>query len=525
MNDADQSPEALANSVTSSRDTELGPTARANDLPPARILVADDQEEIRVVLQRLLQREGYVVDCADNGRAALEMAASQPYDMFLLDITMPEVDGYQVLEELKERAATRDIPVIMISAVDDLASVARCVERGADDHLSKPFQPVLLRARIRACLEKKRLRDLEKEHLQRVNQVIDAAGAVESGTYQAGSLAQVAARADELGRLARVFNKMAAEVKAREERLVKQVRDLKAEIEKASPRAMEVRRSSSSMQRLELFSGQLFAERYEILEKLGSGGMGVVYKAHDRKLDEDIAIKRLDPELLERSASAAERFKSEIRLARRISHRNVVRTHDFGEWDGTYYLTMEYVEGITVRELIDTRGQVGISSALAIGSQLAQSLDIAHKVGVIHRDIKPANLLLDEAGVLKVMDFGVACLAERTGSRKRGTGMIVGTPAYMAPEQLLGGDVDARSDLYSAGVVLYECLTGRLPFEADDLTSLTMKVLEEHPPSPSVVSKDVPPSFSALVLRLLALEPDRRLGSAAELADQLEHIT
>ena len=523
MNDADQSPEALANSVTSSRDAELGSTARANDLPPARILVADDQEEIRVVLQRLLKREGYVVDGAENRRAALEMAASQRYDMFLLDITMPEVDGYQVLGELKDRAATRDIPVIMISAVDDLASVARCVERGADDHLSKPFQPVLLRARIRACLEKKRLRDLEKEHLQRVNQVIDAASAVESGTYQAGSLAPVAARADELGRLARAFNKMAAEVKAREERLVKQVRDLKSEIEKASPRAMEVRRSSSSMQRPELYAGQLFAERYEILEKVGSGGMGVVYKAHDRKLDEDIAIKRLDPELLQRSASLAERFKSEIRLARRISHRNVVRTHDFGEWDGTYYLTMEYVEGITVRELIDTRGQVGISSALAIGSQLAQSLDIAHKEGVIHRDIKPANLLLDEAGVLKVMDFGVACLAERTGSRARG-GMIVGTPAYMAPEQLLGGDVDARSDLYSAGVVLYECLTGRLPFEADDLTSLIMKVLEEEPPAPSTVSKDVPPSFSAVVLRLLALRPDHRMGSAAELADQLEHI-
>ena len=510
--------------VRTSRESGVVSLSPPAQEAPARILLADDQRDMRLALQRVLKREGYIAECAENGRAALDMAARQPYDLILLDITMPEIDGYETLGRLKDAAETRDIPVLMISAVDDLQSVARCIERGAEDHLSKPFQPVLLRARVRACLEKKRSRDLEKEYLQRVNQVIDAASAVESGTYQADNLSQVAARSDELGRLARVFDKMATEVKTREQRLVKQVRDLKSEIEKASPEARQVRRSSRTTQSVpELFAGQLFAERYEILEEVGSGGMGVVYKAHDRKLDEDVAIKRLDPELLERSASLVERFKSEIRLARRISHRNVVRTHDFGEWDGTYYLTMEYVEGITVRELIDTRGQVGISSALAIGSQLAQSLDVAHKEGVIHRDIKPANLLLDEGGVLKVMDFGVACLAERTSSLTK-DGTIVGTPAYMAPEQLLGGDVDARSDLYSAGVVLYECLTGSLPFEADDSTSLIMKVLEEEPPGPSTVNKDVPPSFSALVLHLLALRPDHRLGSAAELADQLGHI-
>jgi serine/threonine protein kinase len=184
---------------------------------------------------------------------------------------------------------------------------------------------------------------------------------------------------------------------------------------------------------------------------------------------------------------------------------------------------MEYVEGITVRELIDTRGQVGVSSTIAIGAQLAQSLDVAHRQGVIHRDVKPANLLLDEAGVLKVMDFGVACLADRTESLTH-PGAIVGTPTYMAPEQLLGGNVDARSDLYSVGVVLYECLTGKPPFDADDSTPLIVRLIEEELPPPSALAPDVPPAFAALVVRLLALRPDDRLASARELAEQLAEL-
>ncbi len=491
------------------------------ELAPARVLVADDDQEIRNALRRLLEREGYIVDCAPDGRAALDMAARYRYDVVLLDISMPQVDGYAVLEQLKETPATRDIPVLMISAVDDVASVVRCIERGAEDHLSKPFEQVLLRARIRTCLEKKQLRDVELQYLHHVRQVLEAASAVEMGTYQSGCLSSVAARADELGRLARVFDHMAAEVKAREERLREQVRDLRLEIEHASPEAREVRRSSMAMRSVaELLPGQFFAERYEILEKVGSGGMGTVYRAHDRDLDDDVAIKTLDLDLLEHSDTLVELFKSEIRLARRISHRNVVRTHDWGEWQGTYYITMEYIEGVTVKELIDTRGQVGVSSTLAIGTQLAQSLRAAHREGVIHRDVKPANLLLDEDGVLKVTDFGIACLAERSHPVKRG-GAVVGTPVYMAPEQLLDGDVDTRSDLYSLGVVMYECLTGRLPFDADSPHALMLKLLEEKVRPPLALNRDVPPALSALVIRLIALRPDERLSTAAELAEQL----
>ncbi len=503
---------------------EIEATRQADaDASLARVLVVDDVEENRELLRRRLEREGYAVECAENGGRALEFIAERGYDLVLLDVMMPEVDGYQVLGQLKDDPATRNIPVIMISALDEMPSIVRCIERGAEDYLPKPFDPVLLRARINASLEKKRLRDHEVEYLRQVDRVIEAASGVEAGKYEAGSLADVAARGDELGKLARVFDGMVEQVRAREARLRDQVRDLRAEIEAA--RRFERPAEKAGEEGIDfasLAAGERFSERYEIVGAIGAGGMGMVYRARDLELGEEIAIKTLKPELVS-DAALVDRFKTEIRLARKISHRNVVRTHDFGEWSGVYYLTMEFVEGITLRELIDSRGQVGVSSTLAIGSQLAESLEVAHDQGVVHRDIKPQNLLLDADGVLKVMDFGVARLAERTSSLTE-AGLIVGTPAYMSPEQLLSETTDARSDLYSVGVVLYECLTGRLPFEAESTISLIGKVLNLEPPPPVEVNGDIPPAFSALILDLLAKKPEERLGSAKDLRERLRGI-
>ncbi len=351
----------------------------------------------------------------------------------------------QCWRRIKGDPKLRDIPVIMISALDEMPGIVRCIEHGAEDFLHKPFDPVLLRARINASLEKKRLRDQEVDYLREVGLVIEAATAVETGNYRAGGLASVARRADELGRLARVFDSMVSQMKAREERLRDQVRDLRSEIEQARRDSKEF---PLSVDGGNLRLGERIATRYEVLAELGRGGMGTVYRARDLELDEEIAIKTLRPEFVT-DRTLLERFKDEIRLARRLSHQNIVRTHDFGEWSGVYFLTMEYVEGITVRELLDTRGRLGISSTLAIATQLAQSLAVAHEHGVIHRDIKPQNMLLDAAGVLKVMDFGIARLAERSTSVTE-AGLVVGTPAYMPPEQLMAEKVDARSDLYAA---------------------------------------------------------------------------
>jgi len=251
--------------------------------------------------------------------------------------------------------------------------------------------------------------------------------------------------------------------------------------------------------------------------------MGMVYKARDRELAEDIAIKMLRGDAMGDDPTVVERFKTEIRLARRISHRNVVRTHDLGESGGAYYVTMEYVEGITVRDLIDMRGHLSVPSTLGIAQQLAASLQVAHEQGVIHRDIKPQNMLLDADGVLKVMDFGIARLTQ-SGSTLTQAGMVIGTPAYMSPEQLLAEDVDARSDLYAAGVVLYECLTGVLPFEAASPIALIAKVLHTVPAPPADRNGSVPLPLSGLVMRLLDKEPGGRPGSARELRELLAEL-
>ncbi|HSC28894.1 MAG TPA: response regulator [Vicinamibacterales bacterium] len=508
-------PTMIVDAPAASLEAALAPESA--DRGGSRILVVDDVADNRAVLERRLQREGHTVECAENGRDALQRIGARRFDLILLDIMMPEIDGFEVLSRLKRSPETRDIPVIMISALDDLASVVRCIEEGAEDHLTKPFEPVLLRARINASLEKKRFRDREKEYLAQVKTIAEAATAVEEGRYQPASLVQAAMRPDELGRLARVFDGMAAEVRAREDRLRQQVTELRQEIE-------SVRRGGDAGESgdTRLPIGHTLAGRYEIQMVVGFGAMGTVYRALDRDLAEVVAVKVLRPDLLS-DASVLDRFKAEVRLARRISHPTVVRTHDFGEHAGVQYLTMEYVEGLTARALLDSRGRLGVAAVLGLAAQLAQALAAAHAQGVIHRDIKPQNLLLDGQGALKVMDFGVSRLATKAGGRRE-SGLIVGTPAYMAPEQLAGGDVDERVDLYATGVVLFECLTGRVPFQADSPVALVARILQEDPPLASTIDPEIPAALAALIARLLARGRESRPSSAHELLRLLEQI-
>ena len=227
-----------------------------------------------------------------------------------------------------------------------------------------------------------------------------------------------------------------------------------------------------------LAPGFVVAERYEIQDVVGVGGTGIVYRAKDRTLDDVLALKMLRPELVADDPRAREELKQELRLTRRVSHRNIVRTHDFGVSRGVPYLTMEFVEGTSLATALARRGTLPTSVVLALGKQLMRALDAAHEQGVMHGDVKPANLLLANDGLLKVTDFGVASLVRRpvtSGPRSgaedpappRLAGAVVGTPEYMAPELLLGGVPDVRTDLYAAGMVLHECLTGATPFQGD----------------------------------------------------------
>lgn len=272
---------------------------------------------------------------------------------------------------------------------------------------------------------------------------------------------------------------------------------------------------------VEVAPGAVVGGRYEIGESLGAGGGGVVFRAFDRELGETVALKTLHRDAAADNPEALERLKSELRLARRLTHRNIVRTYDLGVAGGRYWITMELISGTSLRALLDRGGALPLPAALAIGKQLFRALQVAHEAGILHRDIKPQNLMVQPDGTLKVMDFGIARVITRPSGLTQ-AGMVVGTPEYMAPEQLLGETVDARSDLFSAGVVLYECVTGRRPIEADSPVVLVSRLLHDPVPPASRVSPGVPAALSALLDRLLARTPAQRPASSAEVVAALQ---
>jgi serine/threonine protein kinase/HAMP domain-containing protein len=357
-----------------------------------------------------------------------------------------------------------------------------------------------------------------------VTMLADATRRAAEGDYQA----QIPAGGrDEIGTLASAFKRLLADLKDKQA-LVEFLGgsasgDAKTLMMSGSAPTMKMGAGGKGITVLE--PGQTLGNRYQIEGVLGVGGMGMVYKAKDRELGEEVAIKTLKPDMIASDPSALERFKSEIKLARRISHRNVVRTHDFGEANGLYYITMEYVEGKSLKDLVRERGRLPASAVLPIAKQLCRALEVAHEEGVIHRDIKPQNMVVEGDGVLKVMDFGIARLATRPkDSGHTEAGMVVGTPEYMAPEQLLGDELDPRADLYATGAVLYECLTGEVPFTADTPIVLISKVLEERPMPPIARQADVPQALSDLVMWALAKDREQRPRSAAELHQRLDAI-
>ncbi len=270
--------------------------------------------------------------------------------------------------------------------------------------------------------------------------------------------------------------------------------------------------------------GSLLGQRFEILSVLGAGGMGIVYKAQDRELDDLVALKMLKRELWG-DKSQLERLKSEIKLARKITHPNVLRTYDFGEIDGVPYISMEYVRGVTLRYLLDETERLPYSAGLRLAKQLCAGLAAAHAVGVLHRDIKPENLILEATGNAKLMDFGIARPAQREGPGQTQAGWVVGTPQYLSPEQLQGQESDARADIYSCGIVLYELFTGRLPFAGATPVEIMFQALKEEPAPPRAAWPEVPPRLEAAILRCLQKDPAARYPTVADLLHDLEGLS
>ena len=259
--------------------------------------------------------------------------------------------------------------------------------------------------------------------------------------------------------------------------------------------------------------------RYEITSEIGQGAMGVVYRANDPLLERTVAIKTISLELSKDEFDEFEkRFYREASSAGRLNHPNIVTIHDVGNTENIAYMAMEYLEGEELRDILNTGEALSFDRIAEIAAQVADGLAFAHEHGVVHRDIKPSNIMILKNGVAKITDFGIALIpsASRTMA-----GMILGSPKYMSPEQVVGKDLDGRSDIFSLGVVLYEMLTGKSPFIGENISTIMYRILNETPIAPKTLKPELPEVFNYIIAKALAKHPDERYENAVEMAEDL----
>jgi serine/threonine-protein kinase len=342
-----------------------------------------------------------------------------------------------------------------------------------------------------------------------IERLAQAAEAARAGDY---AVAVPVEGSDEVGRLGRAFHDLLAELREQ--------RELEQYLTRLSRQLPEPGSEDAGPgdTRLTLKPGARLGDRFEVLAALGAGGNGVVYRARDRALQDVVALKVLRRELTG-DPDALERLKSELRLARRVTHRHVLRTHDFGELDGVAFISMEYVRGITLRHLLEHGGPLPLAAGLRVARQLLEGLEAAHAMGVLHGDIKPENLMLEPTGNVKLADFGIA--RPLRGRSTAGDGTMAGTLHYLSPEGLQGRDLDARSDLYACGVVLFEMLAGRRPFVTADTAELFYLQMNQDPPTLCSLRPEIPTALDQAVRACLAREPSQRPASVADLRRRL----
>ena len=271
----------------------------------------------------------------------------------------------------------------------------------------------------------------------------------------------------------------------------------------------------------DLATGAMFGDRYQIIELLGRGGMGRVYRALDTKTREEVAIKVIRPDISE-DKRTLERFVNEIKLVHKISHRNIGRMYHLSEDKGLHYITMEYVPGEDLKSFIRRSRRLDIATTVTIAKQVCNGLSEAHDAGIIHRDLKPSNIMIDKEGNAKILDFGIA---RAVGSQSvTAEGIVIGTPEYMSPEQVEGKESDKRSDIYSFGVILFEMVTGRLPFAADTPFIVAFKQQSERPPQPEGLNPQTPPQLGAIILKCLEKDREKRYQSSEEVCRDLGQV-
>jgi serine/threonine protein kinase len=270
-----------------------------------------------------------------------------------------------------------------------------------------------------------------------------------------------------------------------------------------------------------LTRGGFFSDRYEIIEELGSGGMGKVLKVFDNKVKEVVALKLLKPEIAAHE-EIIERFSKELKFARKIVHKNVGRMYDINEENGIHYILMEYVPGEDLKSFIIRSRQLAIATAISIAMQILEGLKEAHRLGVVHRDLKPQNIMIDKEGNARIMDFGIARSLEDQGASE--AGMIIGTPEYMSPEQAEGKEADQRSDIYSLGLILYEMVTGKVPFQGETALDIIKKHKTQEPPNPTELNPQMPLDLARMILKCLEKDREKRYQTAEEVLAELNDL-
>lgn len=266
-----------------------------------------------------------------------------------------------------------------------------------------------------------------------------------------------------------------------------------------------------------LKEGVILSERYEIMSRIGSGGMADVYKAQDRKLNRLVAVKVMKAEFRE-DTSFVSKFTKEAQAAAKLSHPNVVNVYDVGEDRGLYFIVMELIEGITLKNYIAKKGKLSVKEATSIAIQASLGLEAAHNRGIIHRDVKPQNIIISTDGKVKLSDFGIA----KSMNSNTITANVMGSVHYSSPEQVRGGYSDARGDIYSLGITMYEMVTGRVPFDGDTTVSIAIKHLQEEIVPPSIYTPDLPYSLEQIILKCTQKNPDRRYQNVGSMIDDLK---
>ncbi len=427
---------------------------------PASLLVVDDNETNRDILSRYLERRGHHVSVAASGLEALAVLAGRQFDLILLDVVMPDMNGYQVLESLKADASLSRIPVIFISALDDTLGKVEAFRAGGVDYVTKPFQAEEVIARVDNQLKLSRLqKDLarQNEELMRKNE----------------ELTRAQKRTD------LVFSALA-----------------------------------------EALPGTVLDGKYRLDDKIGTGGFGAVYRGLHLGLDLSVAIKIFRPTAGNDTSDALERFRQEGVAASRIKHPNTVEILDNGiSSTGIAYLVMELLQGRTLEADLRKSGVLAPQRTADILVPVCEALAEFHAAGIVHRDVKPSNIYLHQGRwgeVVKLLDFGLSKMWRAALDQSQETttisGFLAGTPAYMAPERLLNRPYDGRSDVYSVGVILYRMLCGKLPFQSEEGSDFeeVMLQLTTEPPSLRVHDPSLPGILEELVSRMLSKDPRHR---------------